>query len=635
MEQLETLISSAREHLEKKLAWLAPILNENLYILSEDCPYPVGVDSRGRVYFNIGALNQIVQSQAKLNRQVKSVAYLWYHGVVHLLFDHAGCANKISADPKLWNLCADWEVADSVPNSLIHSNCWQELQVPSLETFGIKPTADLSAEALYKQISQNQQSLPLHRDEGSGVHGRTCAWEHSGGRYLEARSLRDIQIEVALLLSKHLSSVPSRWSRWRDSILHDLDRRLIYKGRDWACKQVPWFAPALRAATLVFNNLTFHAAIDKHGRIYINPNKVIELVSDSRGELDDRINKTVRQVAFLFYHEIAHWIREHWIRFERSGTSNLQRWNVATDLEINDDIPDGLEPIQGILTPRNTNLPEGRTAEWYLRHCSESIDVHVSDEGSGVHGQKRAWEIPPDAPNHPAIRDFERATIQRRVAHELEEYKKSRGTVPAGWQRWAQEILQPKVSWREKLKKAVRGAITQGYGERLDYSMNRPNRRSAIYQPFYLPSLRGKYDPYIYCVIDTSGSINQNKLKHALGEVKGVLEQMQVPVRVVPCDAVPYDTVEVFTKSDLLKLAQSLRGGGGTDMVAALEHLKTARPKPDVVIVLTDGYTPYPEERTKEFTVIWGLWSHSRETPPKPPIPPWREEDVVLIPVED
>ncbi len=637
-EELEQLVESARERLGEMLDWLNPILQERLYLISAECSCPLGVDEKGRVYFNEDALNQILQSQTAWEQKVEWAAFLWYHGVTHLLFNHAKRAREVGEDPNLWNLCADWEVADSVPEPLRHLNIWQELQVPPMQAFGVQQTAGMKAETLYEQLSPNQPNLTLDRDEGSGVHGHTRSWEERFGDYLEPKALRDIRIEVAILLFKHSGNVPRRWIEWRDSILREQADRIIHRGRQHACEHLPWFSSALLGARLVFDrNLPSPAAIDMYGRIYINPDKIIELLCDALQNLDleRRIARTVRQVAFLFYHEIAHWIREHWKRFEASDTSNLLRWNVATDLEINDDIPEGFEPIQSILTPQSYNLPNGRTAEWYLRNGREVLDKLVPDEGSGVHGQRRDWELDPEDPNHPAIRDLERSIIQRKVAHELEEYKKTQGEVPAGWQRWAEEILHPKVNWRERLKQVLRGAITQGYGERLDYSMSRPSRRTSVYQPFYLPSLRGRYEPYVYCVIDTSGSIHQKELTHALGEVKGLLEQMQIPIRVVPCDAVPYETVEVFTQSDLFKLAESLPGGGGTDMVAALEHLKTVRPKPDIVIVLTDGHTPYPAERTREFAVIWGLWKSSRQDPPRPLIPPWREDDIVLIPVED
>lgn len=117
-----------------------------------------------------------------------------------------------------------------------------------------------------------------------------------------------------------------------------------------------------------------------------------------------------------------------------------------------------------------------------------------------------------------------------------------------------------------------------------------------------------------------------------MAEVRSVLEQLHVPITVIPCDAVPYEAVQVLTRSDWLTLQQNMRGGGDADMVAGLNHALQMKPPPEAVIVLTDGYTPFPKTRSKQTQVIWAIWSLDGDEPPTPPCPPWRPRDIVIVP---
>jgi predicted metal-dependent peptidase len=474
----------------------------------------------------------------------------------------------------------------------------------------------------------------------------------------------------------------------------------VRAARVHAAECVGWFAPALYAAPLQLSDaLPAPAAIDRYGRVYFNPQWVARLY-EACGQ--DR-HALVRQLAQVWYHEVAHWLREHEAR-ANALHADARLWNLAADMEINDYLPDemaypslGGEPLA--VLPRRYNLPDGEIAEWYYQRLVERAREQAQaggqqqsqadgqqqsqaggqlqtqagegerqgapprastplshpvgegsgvratksgtdeeaihwDEGSGVHGQARPWELHADDPSTNALSDFDRQALQEEVARKIVEHQKNRGTLPAGWLRWAEAILKPKVNWREQLKRILRGVISEGLGHRLDYSYRRPHRRSAVYHPIYLPALQGEYKPRIACVVDTSGSISDRELMQSLAEVRAVLEALRIPVTIIPCDAVPYEAIRVFHGSDWLKVRQGLRGGGGTDMVAGLNAALALKPKPEAVIVLTDGHTPFPSTRPKDTAVIWAIWQYGDGEPPKPPMPPWRARDVVVVPIE-
>jgi predicted metal-dependent peptidase len=402
--------------------------------------------------------------------------------------------------------------------------------------------------------------------------------------------------------------------------------------RAYAAEKLPWFAPALFAARLVLaENCPGLAAIDGGMRAYFNPAIVAELVRR------EEPRRALVELAWVWVHEISHLLRDH---RDRACERNAEafRWNVAADLEINDASWSDLEPPRGWppLLPDAFQMPTGQLAEYYYQHLPPQWEDQVraqerffSDEGAGVHGHGRPWELDELADGASAVSTLEQKSLRLSVAAAMEEHK-SRGDIPGGWLRWAQQSLRPQVDWRDLLRRRVRGAIVLGVGGRMDYGYQRPHRRGAAYKPLLRPSLQGDVTARVACVVDTSGSISERDLATCLAEVRGVLEAMRTPITVIPCDAVAYEPIQVFTQSDLLNL--KLQGGGGTDMVAGIEAALDLKPPPDAVIVLTDGWTPYPSRRYAT-PVVFGIlvpagWRSHVHTPP---IPPWRPEDVVII----
>jgi predicted metal-dependent peptidase len=130
-----------------------------------------------------------------------------------------------------------------------------------------------------------------------------------------------------------------------------------------------------------------------------------------------------------------------------------------------------------------------------------------------------------------------------------------------------------------------------------------------------LPSLRQPV-PEVAIVCDTSGSMNDELLGQVLTEVDGLLRTVGVRggnVQVIACDAAAHRAQRVRRASEV-----KLLGGGGTDMGAGIDAAMELRPRPSVVIVLTDGYTPWPMAGPKGATVIVGLLGHLGYAPSPP-----------------
>lgn len=166
--------------------------------------------------------------------------------------------------------------------------------------------------------------------------------------------------------------------------------------------------------------------------------------------------------------------------------------------------------------------------------------------------------------------------------------------MPAGLSRWANGVLAPPtVPWERVLRAAVRRAVADRAG-RVDYSYSRPPRRRL--PRIIRPAMRAPR-VIVSVVVDTSGSMSQADLDAAISEVSGVLRSSGVArehVRLLSCDASATTAERVRSVT-----AIRLTGGGGTDMRVGIAAAEEANPAPHVVIVLTDGDTPWPERPTR------------------------------------
>jgi predicted metal-dependent peptidase len=181
--------------------------------------------------------------------------------------------------------------------------------------------------------------------------------------------------------------------------------------------------------------------------------------------------------------------------------------------------------------------------------------------------------------------------------------RKGIGTVPSNWKRWAEELLEPTVDWRRVLAAEVRRGVMSVAGC-VDYTYRRPSRRASASPDVVLPALQ-KPVPEVAIVCDTSGSMSGDQLTTVLSEVEGLLKGIGLRgsgVRVLAVDAA-VQTVRRVSSARQVELV----GGGGTDMGKGIAAAAALRPRPSVVVVLTDGMTPWPAQAPPGMRVIVGL----------------------------
>ncbi|WP_123746226.1 vWA domain-containing protein [Saccharothrix texasensis] len=219
--------------------------------------------------------------------------------------------------------------------------------------------------------------------------------------------------------------------------------------------------------------------------------------------------------------------------------------------------------------------------------------------GSGADGLEREWDPGPGGAH--GLSALERDAVRFRVAQGLNARP---GDVPQGGQRWAREAFHPPQPWRELLGAAVRSAVSgPGVGE--DYTYGRPSRRSAGLPGVVLPSLRRR-PPRVCVVVDTSASVSDDELGGAIGEIAAIAHAVggrRDLVSVLSCDAAAH-VAHPLCRAEGIPLV----GGGGTDLRSGFAEALRGNPRPDVVVALTDGQTPWPGARPACRTVV-GLFA--------------------------
>jgi predicted metal-dependent peptidase len=123
----------------------------------------------------------------------------------------------------------------------------------------------------------------------------------------------------------------------------------------------------------------------------------------------------------------------------------------------------------------------------------------------------------------------------------------------------------------------------------------RPSRRQSatpdIARPRYVRPEELRHTHTFGVVMDTSGSMDRKLLGKCLGAIASYSAAQEVKsIRLVYCDAQPYD--EGYVPVDSLLSKVQVKGRGGTVLQPAINLLENARDFPDgaPILVLSDGY---------------------------------------------
>ena len=299
-------------------------------------------------------------------------------------------------------------------------------------------------------------------------------------------------------------------------------------------------------------------------------------------------DQTDEELKFLVAHEVMHPMLDH--NFRRGGR-NQRKWNRAADYVINELLVQdsvGKMPQGGLQNTSIYNAGGG---------TSDGIYNILEDEPEGSDGYADGtgpFDDCEDAEGSPAEQAQAQAEMKIQVA-QAAQAAKMMGKMTGGMARLVDQVLSPKVDWRDVLRQFIVKAQTD------ERTWSRPNRR-FISQGMYLPSKSGEMMGELLFAVDCSGSNDQHALNQYAAEIK-VMKDDCSPTRI---HVVYFDSevshCESYAPEDELDI--KFHGGGGTAFSPVFRYAEEHGIEPVACVFLTDLYC-YDFGDAPDYPVLW------------------------------
>lgn len=323
------------------------------------------------------------------------------------------------------------------------------------------------------------------------------------------------------------------------------------------------------------------------------------------------------ELDFIMMHEILHVALKHCFR---GRELEKELYNIACDIVVNSNILLSNNMDTRTITLRSDGeamhlAPNGKEGyEYTAEEVYNMLQKNLGMNNAKLQSNGKTKNTTNIIDNHTKWQQIEKnEELEELWISRLDEVSKTieirdsiinRETMPAFAQRRLKELKNAQTDWREIL-------IDFLHEEVVDYSFMPPDRRFDDC-PFFLPDFNDKdiKPENILSMIDTSASMKDDMVTAAYSEVKGAIEQFNGKLigmlgffDAVVIEPVPFENEEEF---EMIKAI----GGGGTNFQIIFNYVKEYMTDnlPVSIIILTDGYAPFPKEsEAMGIPVIWLL----------------------------
>ena len=312
-----------------------------------------------------------------------------------------------------------------------------------------------------------------------------------------------------------------------------------------------------------------------------------------------------KELNFVVAHENFHVLYKHLTTWKKLNDIDPRVANMACDYVINQQIVD-LDPSKNLISVPDIGC---LLDEKYRGWDSGQVFEDLMKDGQGGQGQSHDG-VPSSLDDHQWSKAQQMTEEEAKELNDAVDQALRQGQILAGKMggttpRDIGAIPEPKVDWREQLRDFINSTCSG----RDTTTWRRPNRR-WLANDMYMPTPYSEAVGPIVIGVDTSGSIGQRDINAFLAEVKSIAEDMP-PERI---HLLYWDTdiaqEETYEPADYPTLTQSTKpaGGGGTDATCVKLYVDEMTTKPEIVLMLSDGYLfgDFPEFGVP---TLWGMTS--------------------------
>ena len=318
------------------------------------------------------------------------------------------------------------------------------------------------------------------------------------------------------------------------------------------------------------------------------------------------------ELVFIMMHEIMHVALRH---TSRTGRRNDLLFNIACDIVGNSNILQaaGMDPKSITLAEYGESMHLTPKGDEGFKYTAEEVYEMLLQAG----GQPKTGTFTDDHSRWGTSDDEALDALWTSRIRDAYEAAKARqgkraGKLPTGVERTLKELLEPKTDWRVLLNDFIQEVV-------VDYSFLPPDRRFTD-SPFFLPDFNDTEAVVkdILFMIDTSASMSDEEITRAYSEVKGAIDQFGgnlegwlgfFDAKVVP--PMPFADEGEF---NIIRP----KGGGGTSFEEIFHYIRKQMADREIasIIILTDGFAPFPEESAAMGIPVLWMINNDMVTPP-------------------